>query len=295
MAKVGAAVGSDVMRLIICLLLLTGSGELAVASVQVVDDLGLRVELESSPERIVSLSPHLTELLFSLGVGEKIVATVEHSDYPPAAQEIPRLGDAFSLSVEAIIDLSPDLILAWSTGGNQRTLAHLRELGYVIYLSEARSLEAIGRAAAQLGALVGKAETGLQLEADYLKQLLVIRTSAKSEPEPSIFFQISDEQLYTVNGDHLIGQAITACGGRNIFGELDLVVPMVSLESVLDANPDLILVASPYEGFVTRWSETWHRLGWQGRIRYVNASLVTRPGLRMLEGIKSMCKSMKDV
>ena len=128
MAKVGAAIGSGVMRLIICLLLLTGSGELAVASVQVVDDLGLRVELESSPERIVSLSPHLTELLFSLGVGEKIVATVEHSDYPPAAQEIPRLGDAFSLSVEAIIDLSPDLILAWSTGGNQRTLAHLREL-----------------------------------------------------------------------------------------------------------------------------------------------------------------------
>ena len=231
----------------------------------------------------------------SLGVGGKIVATVEHSDHPPAAQKIPRLGDAFSLSIEAIIDLSPDLILAWSTGGNHRTLARLREMGYVVYLNEARSLEAIGRAAAQLGALVGEAETGLQLEADYLKQLSVIRTSAKSEPAPRIFFQIADEQLYTVNGDHLIGQAISACGGRNIFDELDLAVPMVSLESVLDANPDLIMVASPYEGFVTRWSETWHRLGWQGRIRYINASLVTRPGLRMLKGIKSMCNSMKDV
>ena len=79
----------------------------------------------------------------------------------------------------------------------------------------------------------------------------------------------------------------------NSIGDLDLSVPMVSLESVLDANPDLILIASPYEGFVTRWSDTWRRLNWQDRVRYVNASLVTRPSLRMLKGIKSMCKTMK--
>ena len=109
-----------------------------------------------------------------------------------------------------------------------------------------------------------------------------------------IFFQISDKQLYTVNGGHLIGQAISACGGQNIFDELGLSVSMVSLESVLDANPDLILVVSPYEGFVTHWSDAWRELGWEGRVRYINASLVTRPSLRMLEGIKSLCKIIKD-
>lgn len=293
MAKTGAAVSSDGMRLITCLLSVLGCS-LAFASIQVVDDLGLKVELESSPERIVSLSPHLTELMFSLGAGEKIVATVEHADHPAAAKKIRRLGDAFSLSVEAIIDLSPDLILAWSTGGNQRTLAHLRELGYVIYYNEVKSLEGIGRTVAQLGALIGESNNGLLLESDYLEQLSFIRSSEKSEPGPLIFFQISDKQLYTVNGGHLIGQAISACGGQNIFDELGLSVSMVSLESVLDANPDLILVVSPYEGFVTHWSDAWRELGWEGRVRYINASLVTRPSLRMLEGIKSLCKIIKD-
>ena len=282
------------MRLNVCLLLLA-CFSLAGASVQVVDDLGLKVELESRPERIVSLSPHLTELVFSLGAGKKIVATVEHADHPLAAKKIRRLGNAFSLSVESVVDLSPDLILAWNTGGNQRTLAHLRELGYVIYVNEVRSLEGIGHAVAQLGTLIGEPEAGQHLESDYLKQLSVIRSAERSGLGPRIFFQISDEQLYTVNGDHLIGQAISSCGGQNIFNELELSVSMVSLESVLNADPDLILVASPHKGAVNHWYDAWGKLGWEDRIRYINASLLTRPSLRMLEGIKSLCKVMKDL
>ena len=183
------------MRLSACLLLLVYFS-LVDGSVQVVDDLGLKVELESRPERIVSLSPHLTELLFSLGAGKKIVATVEHADHPLAAKKIRRLGNAFSLSVESVVDLSPDLIVAWNTGGNQRTVTHLRELGYVIYVNEVRSLEGIGRAVAQLGALIGEPETGLHLESDYLKQLLAIRGAEHSELGPRIFFQISDDGNY---------------------------------------------------------------------------------------------------
>jgi len=280
------------MRLIISLSLLFSYGNV-FASVEVVDDLGLKVLLESNPERIVSLSPHLTELLFSLGVGEKIVATVEHADHPAAAKKIPRLGNAFSLSVEAIIELSPDLILAWSTGGNQMTLNRLRDLGYTIYVNEVGNLEAIGHAVARLGALVGEPETGLQLESDYLKQLSMIRSSEKSELGPKVFFQISDKQLYTVNGSHLIGQSISTCGGQNIFRDLPLSVSMVSLESVVDANPDLIIVARPYDGFVASWSDAWRGLDWEARVRHIDASLVTRPSLRMIEGIKAMCKSIK--
>ena len=292
MAKARTDAGSDDMKLIATLLLF-GCG-IAFASVEVVDDLGIKVKLKSNPERIISLSPHLTELLFSLGVGEKIVATVAHADHPAAAKKIPRLGNAFSLSVEAIIELSPDLILAWSTGGNQTTLARLRELGYVIYVNEVGNLEGIGYSAARLGALVGELETGLQLESEYLQELSMIRSSEKSESGFKVFFQISDKQLYTVNGAHLIGQSISVCGGQNIFGDLPLSVSMVSLESVVDADPDRVIVARPYEGFVTSWSDTWRRLGWDSRVRYIDASLVTRPSLRMIEGIKSMCKSIKE-
>lgn len=261
------------------------------SAASVTDDLGNEVILENPPQRIVSLAPHLTELVFSLGAGDRIVATVRHSDHPPEAKDIPRLGDAFSLSVEAVVALSPDLILAWSTGGNQRTLSQLRELGYSIYLNEAATLEDIGHSARKLGMLIGRAEEGRQLADDFLGELENIRAGGATEPV-SVFFQVSDEQLYTFNDDHLIGQAINACGADNVFGSLELPVPMVSLESVLDVDPDVILVARPYEGFKTRWSKEWQRLGWQGRVRYINASLITRPGLRMLEGIKSMCKSV---
>ena len=262
------------------------------ASVTEIDDFGYSVTLESQPERIVSLAPHLTELLFSLGVGGNIIATVAHSDYPPAAQLIPRLGDAFSLSVESIVDISPDLIVAWGSGGNQRTLARLRELGYSIYLNEVRDLEGIGATAARLGILIGRREVGEQLEIAFLEELARLNSESPMKLAPSVFFQISDQQLYTVSDDHLIGQAIRVCNARNIFGDLDLAVPMVSLESLVSADPDLILVASPYEGFLSSWSETWQRLNWQNRVRYVDASLVTRPGLRMLRGIESMCKSI---
>jgi len=281
------------MRLIAVFLSIFATLCANAASFSVIDDFGHEVRLDGKPEKIVSLAPHLTELLFSLGAGDRIVATVRHSDYPDAATRIPRLGDAFSLSVEAIVDVDPDLILAWSTGGNQRTLQQLRQLGYPIYLNEASVLDQIATTVERIGRLVGETGVGKAHGEDFRNTLAGLAEKNNALEPVRVFFQISDNQLYTINNDHLIGQAITTCGAENVFGELGLPVPMVSLESVLDANPDVILVASPYEGFETRWSHEWTRLGWQGRIRYLNASLITRPGLRMLDGIKIMCKQLR--
>jgi iron complex transport system substrate-binding protein len=223
-------------------------------------------------------------------VGDHIVATVQHSDYPEAARHIPRLGDAFSLGIEAVIGLSPDLILAWTTGGNARTVRRLQELGYSIYLNEARNLDAIAGNVERIGILVGEAQKGALLADGFRQSLSALRESKLTQERRSVFFQIADTQLYTVNDQHLIGQAITACGGGNIFGDLELMVPLVSLESIVEADPAIILVASPHKDFVSRWQDDWKRLGWQARIRYIDASLITRPSLRMLNGIKSLCK-----
>lgn len=282
------------MRIFTALLMAIFVGPLNAAEYKVVDDLGRTVLLQAEPQRIVSLAPHLTEILFSLGVGDRVVATVRYSDYPEAAKAIPRLGDAFSLSIEAILDVDPDLILAWSTGGNHRTLLRLKDMGYPVYQNEAANLNDIADTAERLGRLVGRKAEGLALAASFRQELADIRSSNQLDKPTSVFFQISDNQLYTVNNEHLIGQGIAACGGRNIFGELSLSVPMVSLESVLDANPEVILIASPHEGFKTRWLEEWGRLGWHGRIRYIDASLITRPGLRMLDGINFMCDLLKS-
>lgn len=262
------------------------------ADITVVDDSGTTVVLAEPAGKIVSLSPHLTELLFSLGVGDRIEATVDFSDYPEAALNIPRLGNAFSVSVEAVIEQSPDLIVAWMTGGNHRTFEQLRTLGYPVFVNEASSLVGIAVAVQQLGILVGKPERGLELAENFRVDLERLRQSSSGASSPKVFFQISDAQLYTVNSQHLIGQAIEVCGAENIFSDVEFFVPMVSYESVVERNPDVLVVSSPYPGYKSAWDDRWNDLGWGGRVRTIDASLITRPSLRMLEGIKMLCETL---
>ncbi len=262
------------------------------ADITVVDDSGTTVVLAEPAGKIVSLSPHLTELLFSLGVGDRIEATVDFSDYPEAALNIPRLGNAFSVSVEAVIEQSPDLIVAWMTGGNHRTFEQLRALGYPVFVNEASNLVGIAVAVQQLGTLVGKPERGLELAENFRVDLERLRQSSSGSGSPKVFFQISDAQLYTVNSQHLIGQAIEVCGAENIFSDVEFFVPMVSYESVVERKPDVLVVSSPYPGYKSAWDDRWNDLGWGGRVRTIDASLITRPSLRMLEGIKMLCETL---
>ncbi len=262
------------------------------ADIRVVDDSGTAVLLAEPAGKIVSLSPHLTELLFSLGVGDRIEATVDFSDYPEAALKIPRLGNAFSVSVEAVIEQSPDLIVAWMTGGNHRTFEQLRALGYPVFVNEASSLVDIAAAVQQLGVLVGKPRRGRELAEDFKVGLERLKQSNRDADSPKVFFQISDAQLYTVNSQHLIGQAIEICGAENIFSDVEFFVPMVSYESVVERNPDFLVVSSPYPEYKSVWNERWENLGWSGRVRTIDASLITRPSLRMLEGIKVLCETI---
>jgi ABC-type Fe3+-hydroxamate transport system substrate-binding protein len=191
-----------------------------------------------------------------------------------------------------VIEQSPDLIVAWMTGGNHRTFEQLRTLGYPVFVNEASSLVGIAVAVQQLGILVGKPERGLELAENFRVELERLRLSSSGAGSPKVFFQISDAQLYTVNSQHLIGQAIGVCGAENIFSDVEFFVPMVSYESVVERNPDFLVVSSPYPGYKSAWDDRWNDLGWGGRVRAIDASLITRPSLRMLEGIKMLCETL---
>lgn len=286
------------MTYVLRFLLLAFSLEIVSASADLryssEDDVGNLIELEVPPERIVSLAPHLTEMLFSIGVGDRIVATVLHSDFPEEAAAIPVLGDAFSIGVESVVAIDPDLILAWTTGGNQRALKQLSELGYPIFFGESERLEDIGVTVERIAALVGQSERGEKLRRSFDQELNRLRAEGRTQPSRSVFFQISDSRLFTVNRKHLIGQAIELCNGDNIFAETPVMVPMVSLENMVALNPEVIIVSNPQPNLVSSWSDEWRRLGWSDRIRAIDASLITRPSLRMLEGIREMCNLLRD-
>lgn len=270
----------------LCLLLacaFCASAEPVVA----VDDAGREVALPAPADRIVSLSPHLTEILYELGVGDRIVGTVRYSDYPEAAQAIPRLGDAFSVSVESVLGLRPDIVFAWMTGGAMNSVERLIELGVPVYINEAPTLESIPRAMIEMARLVGQPEAGEARAAAFRERLAALDQSGG---EVRVFFQISDERLYTVNGDHLIGQAISLCGGVNVFQASRIPVPLVGQEAVVAAQPDVIVITHVPGTPEPPWVRKWRRLGAiEADIVTIDPNLISRPGPRMAEGISQLC------
>jgi iron complex transport system substrate-binding protein len=256
------------------------------------DDLGNKISLDKPAERIVSLAPHLTEILFSLDVGDKIVGTVKYSDFPEQALDIPRLGDAFSLNVEAIVAMRPDIIFAWHTGGASESVQRLADLGIPVFINHSQSLSNISSSFVQIGKLVGKQANGLRLKSQFDEKLSQL--ASQRVDRPVIFFQISDQDLYSVSDRHIIGKTIHHCGGKNLFSEMLPSVSLVSLEAVIAGAPDLIFVTQSQGE--SPWAKRWQKYSqFKGRISAIDPGVISRPSFRMLEGIKGICEQISSV
>jgi len=263
------------------------------AEIRVKDDLGNDVVIAARAERIVSLAPHLTELLFTLGVGQRIVGTVKYSDYPEQARQIPRLGDAFTLSVEAVLELQPDIVFAWHTGGANRSIDRLRELKIPVYINESANLLSIADGVVRMASLVSTRQAGLKLKQQFIQALASVQV--QTQERPLVFLQVSEQDLYTINDEHLIGQAINHCGGRNLFANLSPAVALISKEAVLAARPDVILVTQAATGPTSPWIERWNVYeSLRGKVKVLNAGLISRPSFRMLAGIRELCRLIQD-
>ncbi len=266
------------------------------AEISVVDSTGARLTLGQPAQRIVSLTPHLTELLFAVGAGEQLVGTVDYSDYPAAALKVPRVGAYNSISFEAIVNLSPDLVLAWQSGNGDATIARLRALGLPVYVDEPNSLAAIGVSLGKLGQLAGTGREAERAMGAYQQKLLELRRVYGRQRSLSVFYQIWNDPLLSINGDHLISKVIELCGGRNVFARAVPLVPKLSIESVLALNPQVI-VASGEEAQRREWLKDWQ--AWplldavkSDRLYFVPASLLQRHTPRLLEGAELLCRQL---
>jgi len=266
--------------------------------ISVLDDIGREVSLPEPAMRLVSLSPHITELLFTLGLGDRIVGTVRYSDYPAEAASIQRVGDAFSVNIEMLIQLEPDLVIAWQSGGSGRTISKIESLGVPVYFNEAKNLAGIGVSAAKIAVLAGIEKVGTAIAEQYRRRLQRIKKQHESEIRVKIFYQISDLNLYTVNRHHLIGEAITLCGGDNIFADSIIKVPQVGIEAVIEANPDLIVLSRGEENSAdNHWTYRWRPFNSISAVANeqlydLPADIITRPSFRMVRGIEKLCELM---
>lgn len=246
--------------------------------------------------RIVSLAPSLTELAYAAGAGETLVATVEYSDYPEAARALPRVGDAWRVDVERVLALRPDLVLAWASGTPRETIAKLESIGLEVVSIGTYRLADVPAALRRIGQLAGSSATADEAARRFEQDIRDLRQAHRVSPDLSVFIQIDDEPLYTVNGRHIISEVVELCGGRNVLADLPQLAPPVSLEAVIALDPQAILstdatVADPY----ALWKR-WPRLTavGAGTIYALSPDTLTRPTSRLVAGARDVCAALDD-
>lgn len=281
---------------ILCALCLAVSG-LAAGEVCVQDARDQELCLGEPARRLVSLSPGATELLFSAGAGDRVLAVSAWSDYPAQAGDLPQVGDSNRLDLEAIVGLAPDLVVAWVDGNSRAQLEKLSDLGINVFWLAPRTFEDIARAVKDLSSLTGHPALGQQRAEDFRQGIQQLQSQFAHARPVDVFYQIWDQPLMTINREELISKAITLCGGVNVFGDLPRLVPRISVEAVVAANPEAILT-SGRGAKDRRWLERWQRFPnlravARGNLFLEPPSLLQRPTFRMLEGTRHLCQTLE--
>jgi iron complex transport system substrate-binding protein len=280
-------------KLLLAALLLSTQAQ---ASITVRDDDGNAVTLPRPAQRVIAMAPHVTELIFAAGGGDKIVGTVSYADFPEAAKKIPRLGSNREVDMERVIAMKPDLIVVWRHGSSERQIEQLRKLGYPLFHSEPKKLDQIADNVISMGKLLGT-EAAAEAAAKEMRQKLAsLRTQYASRPPVRTFYQVWDKPLYTLNGAHIVSDALRACGGENIFAALKVTAPVVGIEAVLEEDPEAIFgTAEKDYGGVALWRPYGQlQAVRQGNLFTLNGDLLNRAGPRMIEGTAVLCDKLEQ-
>lgn len=271
----------------------------ASAQVQVKDDYGNEVRLAAPAARIVSLSPHLTELLYAAGAGDRIVGALEFSDYPPQARALPRVGSDAGIDLEAVMALQPDLVVAWPNSGSLRAVNRLADLRLPVFRSEPRELDDIARTLQRLGTLAGTQNEAERAAADFRARVRALERRYSKRTPVRVFYQVWDRPLVTVNGAHVITKVMRLCGGVNVFADLPLIAPEIDREAVLRADPQAIVASGP-DGERPAWLDAWKAFpgltaAERGSLYAIAPELIQRHTPRLLDGAERLCRILDEV
>ena len=279
------------------LILFPGSGR--STAIVVHDYLDREVKLEQPAERIIGLAPHIVENIFSAGAGDKIVAVVSYSNYPPAALQLPRIGSYHTVNYEAIVAANPDLVIMWQSGNGMKVLQTLQKLDLNVYVNEPRQLEDIARSINDIGMLAGTTHISNKHATAHLQKLTRLKKQYSDATPVSVLYQVWNDPLQTINHEHLISDVIRLCGGRNAFADAIALAPKINIESVLKRDPDVI-IASGMNEQRPDWLDDWKKWNTLSAVKrnhlyFVPPDLIQRHTLRILEGAQIMCEQINSV
>lgn len=249
-------------------------------------------------KRIVALAPHLVEVVYEVGAGDRLVAAVDYSNYPEAAKALPRVGGYTGVNVEAVVRLNPDLILAWKSGNSEKHLKQLEDLGFQVYYSEPKTLEDIATLMEDITRLTAS-KAGTDKVAKFREKLAQLKRQYESQDKVSVFYQVWNQPLQSLNGQSIVSDVIELCGGRNVFHDAKSIAPKLSVETVLRKNPDVI-VASGMGEERPEWLDEWKQWPSLSAVKnnylfFVPPDLIQRHSPRLLEGASILCEQLSSV
>ena len=249
----------------------------------------------ASHDRIATLAPHLTELVFAAGAGHKLVGVSAYSDYPAAALELPLIGDAFAVDHEQLAVLEPDLLLAWQGGTPVHVVDELRHLGYNVEVIRISALADVAEALRRIGELTDSVDKANDVALKYTEGLQSFEQRYADAEDLRVFYQVDKRPLYTINQQHYISELIDLCGGSNVFSDLDGLAPTVSVEAVVERDPEAMFASSDAaDGAFDEW-DRWPNIAAN---RYKNRFLmpadeIGRATPRLLIAAKAVCDALQ--
>ena len=271
---------------------------LSWAEIKVQDDEGNLIVLQKPVNRIISLTPHITEILFSAGAGSKIIATVAYSDHPQAAKKIPRISGYPSMDIERIVSLKPDLVIVWASGNNREQIRKMSEMGLTVFISEPRKIIDIYKTIKRFGKLAGTNKIAAESAENFIKHYESLKEKYSNRKKVKVFYQFWNKPLMTINGQHIISNIINLCGGNNVFSKLNSLTPIISIEAVIASRTDVIVVGSNDERkskWISEW-KPWLNLAAvkNNHLYFIDPDLLNRMGPRILQGADRLCKLLDN-
>lgn len=249
-------------------------------------------------ERIIALSPHSVEMLFLLGAGDKIVGTLDYADYPEQAKAIPRIGGHEGIQLDRLLELESDLVIVWQTGNQNRDIERIEDFGIPLYISETKRLADIPKELLELAELVGATSEGKALAEAYNKRLRDLRAHYSGRSKVRFFYQLWSDPLRTVASGSWINELFDGCGGENVFSSTTSDYPQVSLESVIEKQPQVIVVPSHKGKKIPM--DMW--LDWpeipavkNQQMIFFDGDLLHRFSYRTLDGMQQICERFDEI
>jgi iron complex transport system substrate-binding protein len=281
-----------ISKLLLFLFFLCGSTQAA----EFRDALGRSVSLPAPPQRMIPLAPSLTEMLYFLELGDKVVGVTEFSSYPAEALKKPRVGSYISLNIEKIVGLKPDLVLATVDGNQPGAVAMLEQAHIKVFVVNPRNVEEVIATIVTLGRVCGVPALADQKVQNLSTRLRQVQEKVKNRSSPLVFLQINIKPMMSVNRNTFHHDVIRLAGGLNMTQDASISYPVVSLEEVLTRKPEVILISSMERG--GRFEEA--RQAWQrwstipavktGRIHLIDSDLIDRPSPRIVDSLEQVAR-----